>query len=368
MKHFVDIATFEVKAGDGGNGAVSFRREKYIPRGGPDGGDGGNGGSIYAKATSALSTLYDFTHRHKFVSEDGEHGGKAQKSGKSGNDIVLKFPIGTIIYEHQYPNTSEAKLVKIADLDEDNETTLLVKGGRGGRGNVNFKSATNQTPDYATPGTPGGHKVIVVELKTVADIGLIGLPNAGKSTLLSRLTNAKPEIAAYPFTTLSPNLGIMEYRNQRIVIADIPGLIEGAAQGKGLGDDFLRHVERTRVLVHLIDPLFQDPIQAYQTIRKELGEYSPLLLEKKELIVLTKVDITEVKDSINQILERFNKELGRNEVVFISAATGEGIDTLQDRVEKLVAADRLQAPSAEEKAKQKNSEIPVFTLNDLKSR
>lgn len=366
MKHFVDVATFEVKAGDGGNGAVSFRREKYIPRGGPDGGDGGNGGSIYAVATSALSTLYDFTHRHKFSAEDGQHGMKAQKTGKSGDDIILKVPIGTIIYEHKNANTSDAKLVKIADLDEENKKFLLAKGGVGGRGNVNFKSATRQTPDFATPGTPGDHRFIVVELKTVADIGLIGLPNAGKSTLLSRLTNARPEIAAYPFTTLSPNLGIMEFRNQRIVLADIPGLIEGAAEGKGLGDDFLRHVERTRMLAHLIDPLYQDPIEAYQTIRKELGEYSPLLLDKKEIVVVTKTDVTEVKAAMEEIRGRFKTELKKEDVLFISAATGEGIEQLQDRMEKMVAEARAKEPTAEEKTSQKSDELPVFTLKDLK--
>ena len=372
MKHFVDVASFEVKAGDGGDGIVSFRREKYVPKGGPDGGNGGDGGHVYAVAKAALSTLYDFTHRHKFEADPGAPGQGALKTGKDGQDITLTVPVGTVIYEHQNPDTDEAKLVKIADLHHDGQRVRLAKAGVGGKGNATFKSSRNQAPKEATPGTPGEHKVIVLELKVVADVGLIGLPNAGKSTLLARLTNAKPEIAPYPFTTLSPNLGILEYRDQRIVLADIPGLIEGAAQGKGLGDDFLRHVERTRILVHLVDPLYQDPIEAYKVIRKELAEYSHNLTEKEEIVAITKLDVTEVHESFESISKRFKDELGIEDVLGISAPTGEGIAALQNRIHTtLMKIQPLHevdpaAVNTEDGQAHESEDIPVFTIEDVK--
>lgn len=364
MKNFVDLAQIEVKAGDGGDGRASFRREKFVPKGGPDGGDGGDGGSVYAVADAQLSTLYDFTHQRKFEAESGEMGGKAKCTGKSGSDLDLTVPVGTIIYEYSDAGSADARLIKIADLSAVGDRVRLAKAGKGGRGNVHFKSSTNQTPLRADPGTLGEYRQLVLELKVVADVGLIGLPNAGKSTLLAHLTAARPAIAAYPFTTLSPNLGVMEYHEHRLVLADIPGLIEGAAQGRGLGDDFLRHVERTRILVHLIDPLYADPVESYQTIRKELGEYSKTLLDKPELVVINKLDVTEVKESLAEIKKRFKKEV-ELDVIGISAVTGDGIEELQKRLFKLWQKhhDEVSVSQADEPH---STEVPVFTIRDLK--
>ena len=359
MKAFVDIAQFEVKAGDGGDGLVSFRREKYVPKGGPDGGDGGDGGDVFIRASQRLSTLYDFTTRPKFAAEDGEPGGKAERTGKSGDDIELVVPIGTIVYEVIGKDSDDARLKRIIDLTTDEDRFLLAKGGVGGRGNTTYKSSTNQAPQEFEEGTPGEFKDIVLELKVVADVGLIGLPNAGKSTLLARVTAARPEIAEYPFTTLSPNLGIMGLYDQRIVLADIPGLIEGASEGKGLGDEFLRHVERTRILVHLIDPLYQDPIEAYQTIRNELEEYSLKLLEKEEIVVINKLDVTEVQEASIEIQQRFRVELGI-EVFGISAVTGVGIEELQQKIHQV-----LQTVEEEKEHVQVEQDIPLFTIDDL---
>jgi len=364
VKAFIDLAQIEVKAGDGGDGRVSFRREKFIPKGGPDGGDGGDGGSVFAFADGQLATLYDFTHQRKFEAEAGEPGGKAQRTGKAGQNLTLKVPVGTIIYEYKDADSATPQLIKIADFDLANEEVRLAKGGRRGRGNTAFKSSTNQTPMRADPGTPGERKQLVLELKVVADVGLIGLPNAGKSTLLAHLTAARPEIAAYPFTTLSPNLGVMDHHNQRIVLADIPGLIEGAAQGKGLGDEFLRHVERTRVLVHLIDPLYADPVESYQTIRRELGEYSKKLLDKPELVVVNKLDVTEAKESFQKIKKQFKKE-AKLDVIGISAVSGEGLDKLKEQIFKLWLKHRDDTET-EQLDRPRPTAVPVFTLEDLK--
>ena len=284
----VDSARIHVKAGDGGNGCVSFRREKYIPKGGPDGGDGGDGGSVIARTDPNVNTLFEFRHKHHFKAGRGEDGTGKNMHGSDGDDVTILLPPGTLILNDQ---TGEL----IADLEQPHEEFVLARGGTGGLGNDRFKSATNQTPRESTPGTPGRELDLRLELKLIADVGLVGLPNAGKSTLLAAVTRATPKIAAYPFTTLSPQLGIAEVDvARRLVIADIPGLIAGASTGAGLGHSFLRHIERTRVLVHLVDadpPDGSDPADNYRTIRDELFGYAPLLAEKPEIIAITKLDL-----------------------------------------------------------------------------
>ncbi len=359
MKSFIDLVQISVKAGDGGDGLVSFRREKFVPRGGPDGGNGGDGGDVIIRANQKLTTLYDFTHQRRFVAENGQPGGKATASGKSGQDLILEVPVGTVVYELHHPNTARARLEKVADLNRDQKQVVMAKGGAGGRGNAAYKSSTNQAPREFEPGVSGEEKHLVLELKLVADVGLIGLPNAGKSTLLSRLTNARPEIGDYPFTTLRPNLGVMEYQDKKIVLADIPGLIEGAAEGKGLGDDFLRHIERTRILVHLIDPLIDDPIRAYQAIRQELASYSPKLLEKPEIIAVNKLDITEINEGFPQIVKSFKEKLGV-EIIGISGVTGQGVDELRNCILKLLQ------DAAEQPVERSPSRELVFRIQDLK--
>ena len=283
----VDRATIVVKAGDGGDGRLSFRREKFIPKGGPDGGDGGDGGDVIIVADDNMQTLLDYRHRVKHAAEPGEHGGGKDCTGADGDDLTIRLPPGTLLFDDE---TGEL----IHDLESD-ERFILAHGGDGGLGNVHFKSAINQVPRQTTPGGEGDEIHVRMELKLIADVGLVGLPNAGKSTLLTALTRATPKVADYPFTTLSPQLGIAELDvNRRLVIADIPGLIEGAADGAGLGHDFLRHIERTRLLVHLIDiqPTDgSDPADNYRTIRAELLAYSPELAAKPELIVITKLDL-----------------------------------------------------------------------------
>lgn len=364
MKSFVDLAEIEVKAGDGGDGLVSFRHEKFVPKGGPDGGNGGDGGDVYIQVSAALTTLYDFTHRKKFSAENGKPGGKAERTGKSGENLLIQVPAGTIVYELKGFDSLKAHLVKIVDLDTDTKKILIAKGGKGGRGNTAFKSSTNQTPRESEQGIPGEHKRFVLELKLVADVGIIGLPNAGKSTLLSHLTAARPEIGSYPFTTLTPNLGVMEYYGQPIVLADIPGLIEGAAEGKGLGDEFLRHIERTHILVHLVDPLYEDPINVYQVIRRELREYSEKLLQKPEIVVINKMDVTEVNQRVEQITKRFKDELNL-EILAVSAATGKGLNALQDQIAKVLKGSKDQEKEGIVKQTQVE-EIPVYTIKDLK--
>ncbi len=345
----VDLVEIKVKAGKGGDGKVSFRREKFIPKGGPDGGDGGSGGNIIFVADNNMSTLVDFKSKRLFEAEEGQMGSFKNMSGKSGADLYVKVPVGTLIYEVESKafgqeneagkeSADEKRDVLICDLVKVGQEFVVAKGGVGGKGNINFKSSKNQTPTQYTKGLEGEEKVIKMEIKLIADVGLVGAPNAGKSTLLNRLTNANAKVANYPFTTLSPNLGIYRInKDQNIVIADIPGLIEGASDGKGLGDDFLRHIERTRVLIHMIDPLnlgYEDLVEnafkEYSMIRSEIKKYGRGLDNKNSLITINKIDVTEVREAFERIKKRFEEE--GLEVFGISSVTGEGLDSLFNKV------------------------------------
>lgn len=315
-----------VKAGDGGNGCVSFRREKYVPKGGPDGGDGGRGGDVIAVGDENVQTLLDFRNQRKWSAERGGDGRGKNMHGADGGDVVLRLPPGTMILE-----------AETGDLVHDlapGDRAVIARGGKGGLGNDHFKSSTNQAPRQSTPGEKGEELALRLELKLIADVGLVGLPNAGKSTLLAAATRATPKIADYPFTTLTPQLGIAQLDlERRLVLADIPGLIEGAAEGVGLGHEFLRHIERTRVLVHVLDvePVDgSDPVANYRTIRGELGEYSPELAEKHELIAVSKTDLVG-EEGAKAVIDRIRRELqlgAREEVLAISAATGAGVRAL----------------------------------------
>lgn len=330
---FIDLAIIEVIAGNGGNGSSSFRREKYIPKGGPDGGDGGDGGDVIFAADNNVNTLFEFSHKHRWLAKHGEDGRRKQQFGLAAQDLVIPVPPGTLVYDKE---TNQL----LADLGPG-QRTIIAKGGKGGRGNEQFKTSTNQAPKEAEQGQPGERKKLRLELKLIADVGIVGLPNAGKSTLLSAITQARPKIANYPFTTLSPQLGIaLLDQERRLVFADIPGLIEGAADGAGLGHEFLRHIERTRVLVHLLDicpPDETTPAQNYQTIRAELSQYSPALAEKPELIVLNKTDLLD-QDELKKALRDFRKalKLGHADtVLMISAAAQQGTGELLESVWQL---------------------------------
>ncbi|MHC4663357.1 MAG: GTPase ObgE [Planctomycetota bacterium] len=336
---FIDEATIIVQAGDGGNGCVSFRREKYVPKGGPDGGDGGHGGSIILDATSSRTTLAEVAREKTYRAGRGAHGQGANKTGRSADDVIVQVPLGTIVREEESGEF-------IADLTEEGQQVVVGRGGRGGRGNTRFASSTNQTPREAEGGKPGESRRLALELKLLAEVGLVGLPNAGKSTLLSRVSDAKPIIADYPFTTKSPVLGVVSIDIDRsIVIADLPGLIEGAHEGHGLGDEFLRHVERTSILLHLVDsaPLSGPaPREAYDIIRKELDEYSSELAGKPEIIVLTKADMLQ-EDKRDKLLDEFASEEksqpwegGREKLFRISAVTGENLKPLLEAAYALV--------------------------------
>ena len=295
---FIDNAKIELQAGNGGDGAVAFRREKYIDKGGPNGGDGGRGGNIIFETNSNLHTLQDIRYKKMYKAQNGQAGGSNNQTGKSGEDLIIQVPCGTII-----KNIENQTIIK--DLIKEDESYIICNGGIGGKGNVHFKSATQQTPRFSQEGTKGEFLSVELELKVLADVGLVGLPNAGKSTLLSVLTTAKPKIADYPFTTLQPHLGIVKYGEyQSFVMADIPGLIEGASKGKGLGHQFLKHIERCKTLLHLIDVTEEDLIRSYKQIRAELGKYSKSLLKKNEIIVLNKTDLIDKKnlDSKKKIL------------------------------------------------------------------
>ncbi|MEW6084481.1 MAG: GTPase ObgE [Chloroflexota bacterium] len=298
---FTDQVEIHVRSGKGGDGMVHFHREKFIPRGGPDGGDGGRGGDVIFEVKHTLNTLSSFRQNQKFKAEDGAKGGPSQQSGRAGKDLVIYVPPGTVIFD---ANSNEI----LGDLTQANQRLVVCKGGRGGRGNQHFATSRNQAPRTAEKGAPHEEKRLRLELKLIADIGLIGVPNAGKSTLLSVLTNAKPKIAPYPFTTLEPNLGVAEIDvNASVVLADIPGLIEGASHGAGLGHDFLRHVQRTRVLIHLLDGLSEDPIADYSQINAELSLFDPNLAKKPQIVALNKIDQPEVQERLADIQKKFKK-------------------------------------------------------------
>jgi len=316
---FRDEAKLRMKAGDGGNGCVSFRREACVPRGGPDGGDGGKGGDVILIADENYNTLYHLIHQPRFVAQPGERGSSRQCSGRMGRDLVVRVPIGTLVRDLD-------KNVLLKDLANKGDQIIVCKGGGGGKGNQHFASSTNQAPRKAIPGGMGESRNIKLELKLIADIGLVGLPNAGKSTLISRISSARPKIADYPFTTIVPNLGIIRGKDYRdLVVADLPGIIEGAHEGKGLGDRFLKHVERTRLIVHLVDvspEALQTPAKAYATIRKELESHSPVLAAKPEIVVATKMDATGTKKGVAALKKKVKKLLE------ISSVTGTGLKEL----------------------------------------
>ncbi len=325
---FVDEVDIVAIAGDGGNGCCAFRREKYVPKGGPAGGDGGHGGSVLLQADAAYNTLQHLAGKHHWRAERGGHGEGKNRHGRNGSDVVIPVPPGTIVRD------AETHLV-LKDLAAEGMTVRVAEGGKGGRGNTRFKTPTHQAPRECEPGTPGQQRTLHLELKLIADAGLVGKPNAGKSTLLSRLSAARPKVADYPFTTLHPYLGIVELPGfRRFVLADIPGLVEGAHEGAGLGDEFLRHIERTGVLVHMLDVCpadGSDPAEAYDTIRRELQRHSPALGEKPELIVANKTDLTDADEAVATLRERFGERL-----VAISAVTGKGLDALAERIWTMV--------------------------------
>ena len=336
---FLDRVKIHVSAGAGGDGAATFRREAHVPRGGPDGGDGGRGGSIHLRVDPGHTTLRDFRYRHHFKAKPGGRGERARRHGSAGADLQLDVPPGTAVFD-------DASGALVADLVMSGQTTLVARGGRGGLGNTHFKTSTHQAPKHAQKGEPGEERWLRLELRLIADIGLVGLPNAGKSTLLAALTAARPKIADYPFTTLEPNLGVMdlgEDDERRPTIADVPGLIEGASSGAGLGHAFLRHVERTRILVHVVDGSARDPGWDHDVIRDELEAHDPALLTKPILVAFNKIDLPAACDAWSAF--RSAREAAGQPVVAVSAASGEGLAELRSRLAELLPpAEELDAP------------------------
>ena len=331
---FVDEVTLKVKAGDGGNGCTSFRREKYVPMGGPNGGNGGKGSSIIFKVDKGLHTLLDLKYQKEIKGKKGENGKGSNKFGAMAEDIYVKVPLGTVIKD------LDTGLI-LADLTKENDEVIVAKGGRGGRGNAAFKTHSNTAPNFSENGEPGEEKTLKIELKMLADVGLVGLPSVGKSTLLSKISAAKPKIGAYHFTTLSPNLGMVKTKDNRVfVVADLPGLIEGASNGVGLGDKFLRHIERTRIIVHIVDMsgIEGDPYENYLTIRNELNSYSEKLTKKEEIIVANKMDMPSSEDNLKEFKKKVNKD-----VYEISAINNKGIDDLL-----IVIANKLDEINTED--------------------
>lgn len=342
---FLDQAVIIVRAGKGGDGVVHFRREKYVPFGGPDGGDGGKGGDVYLEVIPTLNTLSSFRHKSRFQAQDGVRGGKQNMTGRSGDDLFIKVPPGTIVYDDETGET-------LGDLTQAEQRMLVAKGGRGGRGNARFTSSRNQAPRQAERGEPAQERQLRLELKLIADIGIVGVPNAGKSTLLASVSNAKPKIAPYPFTTLEPNLGVSELDDETtLVLADIPGLIEGAHMGLGLGHDFLRHIQRTRVLIHLLDGLAEDPLLDLAQINSELALFDPDLAEKPQIVALNKIDLPEVA-AIWDKIETSLKERGY-EPMAVSALAGTNVRQLLYRTAQLLD----QVPPASEIAA-----MPVYRV------
>ena len=333
---FIDEAIIHVKAGDGGNGSAAFRREDGVPHGGPSGGDGGDGGSIIVVADVHLSSLLDFKYKRNYKADRGEDGRNKDQYGAAGSDLVLKVPVGTVIYDQESGDT-------LCDLDTDGAKFVLAQGGIGGKGNIHFKTPWNQAPRTAEPGTPGEEKTIRLELKLLADVGLLGYPNVGKSTFIARVSRARPKVADYPFTTLVPNLGVVRLSDERtFVIADIPGLIEGASEGAGLGHQFLRHVERCRVLLHIVKATFttgpdRSPKEDFDVINQELAQYAPDLAKKPQVVVLNKVDAIDPKD-----VEEYRREFADAGIVLhhMSAATGQGVTEILEKVWALLVPPR----------------------------
>lgn len=334
---FLDQAKIYIKSGDGGRGCVAFRREKYIEFGGPNGGDGGKGGSVYFEAVENLNTLIDFRYQQHFKAPRGQHGMGSEMCGAKGEDVIIKVPVGTEIL-------AEDGETILKDMVTPGERFLIAKGGDGGRGNMRFKTSTNQAPRYAEPGWPGEELWVWLKLKIIADVGLIGYPNAGKSTFLSAVTRARPKIADYPFTTLYPNLGVMWIDSREVVLADIPGLIEGAHEGTGLGDRFLKHVERCSAFLHIIDGLQDDVVSAYKTIRNELKLYKESLFEKPEVIALNKCDSLDEKE-VSQKIKKLEKATGKK-VFAISAFAHTGLEEVAREIVKYVK--KKEQPHQEE--------------------
>lgn len=353
MSAFIDKAKIEVKAGDGGNGVVSFRHEKFVDKGGPDGGDGGDGGDVIFKASLNQNTLAAFRYKKTIKAESGKAGAKQKQHGKSGEDLTVLLPVGTVV------STKDGEV--LADLTEENMEVVIAQGGKGGFGNAHFTSSTRQTPRVAEKGEPGDEFELILELKMIAEVGLVGLPNAGKSTLLSVVSNAKPEIANYPFTTLTPNLGVVDIDGESLIFADIPGLIEGASEGKGLGDEFLRHVERTSVLLHLVDVYNDSLEQAYVTIQKELSEYKVDLSKKPQVVALTKVEGLD-QDIIDDRMKELKKLVsGGTKVHAVSSQSKLGMQPLL----RTVAAIAKKHREAEaEKLKDEEAKLPVLQLKE----
>ncbi|MBF1988670.1 GTPase ObgE [Fischerella thermalis] len=323
---FIDQAEIEVAAGKGGDGIVAFRREKYVPAGGPSGGNGGKGGSVLLRAVESLQTLLDFRYNHRFQAENGSRGGPNNRTGANGKDLVIEVPCGTVVYDAE---TEEI----LGDLVEPGQELLVAKGGKGGLGNQHFLSNRNRAPEYALPGLPGEVKQLRLELKLLAEVGIIGLPNAGKSTLISALSAARPKIADYPFTTLVPNLGVVRKPNgDGTVFADIPGLIAGASQGAGLGHDFLRHIERTRVLLHLIDATSEDAIADYKIIQQELHDYGRGLSDRPQILALNKIDAVDRESVDLEVLATQLNHVSHAPVFLISAVTGTGLETMLQEI------------------------------------
>jgi GTP-binding protein len=353
--NFIDTATVTVAAGAGGDGKMSFRQEKFISKGGPDGGDGGHGGDVVFAASRNQDTLASFRYQRELNADSGQPGGTNKKHGRSGKDLIVPVPIGTVVID------SDGN--QLADLTEDGQTAVIAKGGKGGFGNAHFVSSRRQAPKFAEKGEPGEELAARLELKMIADVGLVGLPNAGKSTLLSRISNARPEIANYPFTTLTPNLGMVDIdKETTLLFADIPGLIEGAAEGKGLGHEFLRHIERTAVIVHLIDAYNDSITEAYKTIQNELGAYDIDLSSKPQIVVLNKIDGLD-EDMITDLIEQLQKVVPENTPIYaISATAGTGIREMLYAVRALVTAQRKAA--AEQEPEEET--VPVLRLTDTR--
>jgi GTPase len=333
---FVDEVSIHVKAGDGGRGAVAFRREKFIPRGGPAGGDGGRGGSVLLEADLNYTTLLDYRFVSEHRAKNGEPGGGSDCNGRDGTDVVLKVPVGTLVKDLTSGDV-------LFDLTKDGERVVLAQGGKGGLGNMNFATSTRQAPRFAQPGIPGEEKSVLLELKLLADVGLLGYPNAGKSTLISHVSRARPKIADYPFTTLTPHLGVVQYKDQlSFVMADIPGIIEGAHEGAGLGHQFLKHVERCRLLVHLVDCSAEgegrDPAKDREILNRELAAYSEELAKKPQLVAANKVDLPEARERAKKLAAKLKRK--KIPVFAISSATGEGLDKLLDAIAERIFTGR----------------------------